>query len=330
MRTRDIFVNGLGTYLPELVAAPAVVEGGMTGAAVAGDLPSVTMALHATRQALARSALAVCDFRLLLQVEIYHSGPDGWSPPSYLQRYVFGGDLLAAGLRQGCNGVFGAMELAAGYLGAVGGSAAAMIVAADNLQSPLLDRWTAITGYCMGDGATALVLSRAPGFARLKSVTSSTVAELEELHRGNEPLHPSSLVAGRRTDFQGRADDFLASGKYSHDVVMRLLKTTREVVFRALDEAAVTVSDVTRMAAFNGPKADLEVYLAALGLPITVTSWEYGRALGHSANDHLLAFDHLLATGGLAPGDHLLMFGVGPGLTLAAAVLEIIERPAWT
>ena len=129
-------VNGLGTYLPELVEAPAVIEGGMTGAAVAGDLPSVTMALHATRQALARSALAVCvDFRLLLQVEIYHSGPDGWSPPSYLQRYVFGGDLLAAGLRQGCNGVFGAMELAAGYLGAVGGSAAAMIVAADNLQS---------------------------------------------------------------------------------------------------------------------------------------------------------------------------------------------------
>ena len=115
----------------------------------------------------------------------------------------------------------------------------------------------------MGDGATALVLSRAPGFARLKSVTSSTVTELEELHRGNEPLHPSSLVAGRRTDFQGRADDFLASGKYSQDVVMRLLKTTREVVFRALDQAAVTVSDVTRMAAFNGPKANLEVHLAA-------------------------------------------------------------------
>lgn len=330
MQISGVYVNAVGTYLPEVRAAPSKDDDTMTGAAVAGDLPAVEMALRASRQALARSGRPADSFGLLFYVEVYHCGPDGWCPQAYLQRHLLSGSALAVGVRQGCNGVFGAMELAAGHLPGLGGERAAMIVAADNLDSPLLDRWTALKGYCMGDGATALVLSTVPGFARLRSVTSTTVPELEELHRGKEPLHPSSLATGRHTDFQERNDFFVNSGNFTNDLILKLIGTGREVVSRALDEAGIGLDQVTRVAPFNAPWSNLEVYLTPLGLTPEMTTWEYGRSVGHSASDHLLAFEHLLTTGELRPGDHLLMFGVGPGVNLAAAVIEIVDAVPWS
>lgn len=329
MKTDGIFINSLGTYLPELVPAEAPEDGGMTGAAVAGDTPAVTMALDATRQALARWGQSTDLLALLLFVEVNHPGPDSWPPHAYLQRHAVGGHVLAAGIRQGCNGLFGALELAAGHLQVLPAGKAAVITTADNVESSLLDRWTALDGYCMGDGATALVLSRTPGFARLCSVTSTTVADLEGLHRGDEPLHPSNVITGQPTDFQRRGDEFILKGGFTTDLAIRMVKTVVDVATRAMDEAGIGTADVTKLVLFNGPWHEIEVYVDSLGLPAERTTWEWGRAIGHSPSDHVLAIDHLLSDGELAPGDHLLICGTGPGLNLAAAVVEILEVPAW-
>jgi 3-oxoacyl-[acyl-carrier-protein] synthase III len=329
MKTDGIFINSLGTYLPELVAAEAPEEGAMTGAAVAGDRPAVTMALDATRQALGRWGQSTDLLALLLFVEVNHPGPDSWPPHAYLQRHAVGGHVLAAGIRQGCNGLFGALELAAGHLQVLPAGKAAVITTADNVESSLLDRWTALDGYCMGDGATALVLSREPGFARLCSVTSTTIAELEELHRGDEPLHPSNVVTGQPTSFQRRGDELILRGGFGLEMAMRMVKTVIEVATRALDEAGIGIADVTKLVLYNGPWNDISVYLDSLGVPAERSTWEWGRGIGHSPNDHVLAIDHLLSQGELAPGDHLLVCGLGPGLSLAAAVIEIQEAPAW-
>jgi 3-oxoacyl-[acyl-carrier-protein] synthase III len=329
MKTDGIFINSLGTYLPELVAAQAPEEGAMTGAAVAGDRPAVTMALDATRQALGRWGQSTDLLALLLFVEVNHPGPDSWPPHAYLQRHAVGGHVLAAGIRQGCNGLFGALELAAGHLQVLPAGKAAVITTADNVESSLLDRWTALDGYCMGDGATALVLSREPGFARLRSVTSTTIAELEELHRGDEPLHPSNVVTGQPTSFQRRGDELILRGGFGLEMGVRMVKTVIEVATRALDEAGIGIADVAKLVLYNGPWNDISVYLDSLGVPAERSTWEWGRGIGHSPNDHVLAIDHLLRQGELAPGDHLLVCGLGPGLNLAAAVIEIQEAPAW-
>jgi 3-oxoacyl-[acyl-carrier-protein] synthase III len=329
MKTDGIFINSLGTYLPELVAAQAPDEGAMTGAAVAGDRPAVIMALDATRQALGRWGQSTDLLALLLFVEVNHPGPDSWPPHAYLQRHAVGGHVLAAGIRQGCNGLFGALELAAGHLQVLPAGKAAVITTADNVESSLLDRWTALDGYCMGDGATALVLSREPGFARLCSVTSTTIAELEELHRGDEPLHPSNVVTGQPTSFQRRGDELILRGGFGLEMGVRMVKTVIEVATRALDEAGIGIADVTKLLLYNGPWNDISVYLDSLGVPVERSTWEWGRGIGHSPNDHVLALDHLLSQGELAPGDHLLVCGLGPGLNLAAAVIEIQEAPAW-
>jgi hypothetical protein len=56
---------------------------------------------------------------------------------------------------------------------------------------------------------------------------------------------------------------------------------------------------------------------------------EFGRRLGHLGTcDPVVALDHLTSTGGVGPGDHVLMLSNGAA-SLACAVVEIVEPPAW-
>lgn len=329
VRTDDIFINAIGSDVPELVATPRPGIDTVSAAAVAGATPAVDLALAAGRTAVERWGGRPADIGLLLYVDVYHTGPDGWCPQSYLQRHLIGGQPLAAGIRQGCNGVFGALELSAAYLRALPESAAALVVAADNFDSPLLDRWTTLEGYCMSDGASAVVLSRRPGFARLRSVTSTSVPELENLHRGDEPLHPAGVLAGRRLSFQERMETALGGAALSPHLAALWIKTLEETVYRALDEAGVAMAGIRRAAFPHGPLAAVEVNLLPLGLTREQSTWDFGRTVGHSANDQVLSLEHLLDRGEVDPGDHVLMVGVGPGVGFAAAVVEIVERPAW-
>ena len=71
--------------------------------------------------------------------------------------------------------------------------------------------------------------------------------------------------------------------------------------------------------------------MATLGLPMSMSTWSFGRTVGHlAASDQVVSLEHLLTSGELGPGDRLLMLGVGPGITLSCAVIEIISSPPWT
>jgi 3-oxoacyl-[acyl-carrier-protein] synthase-3 len=343
MRLNDIYLRGLGVYLPERVSTEtAIAQGlldaeqaaasGLTGAACAGDTPAPEMALWAARQAVERAAVDPAGMDVLLYADNYHSGPDGWFPQFWLQRHLVGGDLLAAQVRQGCNGMFGALELAAGYLTARGGGRA-LTVASDNSTSPLVDRWQCLRpDFIIGDGATAVVLDTEPSFARLKAVSSITVPALEGMHRGDEPLYPPGATTGRFMDFAARIEFFGYENRNEMlHMGLELLKARSEVIDRVLDEAGVDLTAVSRIAYNHGSRSHVEDgVLAMIGLPLERSNWEFGRGLGHlGASDQIASLANMLGTGDLTAGDHLLMLGVAPGVSVAAAVVEILEVPAW-
>jgi 3-oxoacyl-[acyl-carrier-protein] synthase-3/clorobiocin biosynthesis protein CloN2 len=338
-----VYVKGTGVYLPERVPIEhAVAQGrypaddvelhGLAGAAVAGGMSAPEMALQAAQEAVKRCDQRPEDVDLLLYADSWHQGPDGWQPQYYLQRHLLGGDLLAVEVRQGCNGMFGALELGAAYL--TGGTArSALLVAADNFGTPLMDRWRMGPGYIAGDGASAVVLSAEPSFAALLAVRSVAVPEAEEMHRGDEPLFPPGATTGRPLDFGVRNADFkrrsLAGGGTA--ALVRIHQQTLEVVERTLAEAAVDLGDITRVAYMNYSREIVEQRcMAALGLPMSMSTWDFGREIGHlGASDQIVAFDHLLTTGELEPGDHMLMLGVGPGVTLSCAVVRVLRPAPW-
>ncbi|WP_344336181.1 3-oxoacyl-[acyl-carrier-protein] synthase III C-terminal domain-containing protein, partial [Kitasatospora putterlickiae] len=100
---------------------------------------------------------------------------------------------------------------------------------------------------------------------------------------------------------------------------------------RAIEEAGVTAADITRVThVFSGHPRYLEGLLRPLGIDPGRGMLDLGRTLGHlGACDQFLSLTHLLDSGALAPGDHVLLTGNGAGISLAAAVVEVLEHPAW-
>lgn len=342
MRTPDMFISGIGVHLPETVSVDwAVADGlyhrldadlhGWTGVAVAGDLPAPEMALHAAQEAVKRSGVDPTDINLLLYADSWHQGPDGWQPQYYLQRHLVGGEALAVEIKHGCSGMFSSLELASSYLRADPDRKAALLVMADNFGTPLMDRWRPGPGFVVGDAAAALVLTKEPGFAQLLSVCTATVPEAEEMHRAGEPLFPPGATVGRTVDFTARSVAFRTNAlrRGGTQALFKVQQQTMAVAQRCLDEAGIGLAEVTRVAFMNSSREIVEQRgTGALGLPFELSTWDFGRTVGHlGASDQLVSFDHLLDTGQLRPGDHVLMAGMGPGVTLACAVVKVLRIP---
>lgn len=348
MQTPEIFIRGLGAFVPPTVQVREAVAKGLYpqeeaeahdlgGAAVAGPIPAPELALRAAQEAVKRAGESATEVDLLLYAATWHQGPDGWLPHSYLQRHLVGGAPLSIEVRQGCNGLLGALELGASYLLARPEPSTALLVAADNYGTPLFDRWRVGPGFIAGDAGSALVLATRPGFARLLAVGSATVPEAEAIHRGGEPLFPPGVTLGRAMDFTERFRHHVA--KQTGDAASALgtaLQRTQdmlaETMRHVLDEAGIGVPDIARVAFMNYSREVVEQRcMAVVGLPMTRSTWDFGRTIGHcGASDQVLGLEHLVTTGQVGPGDHVLLLGIAPGVVVSAAAIKIVDTPLWT
>jgi 3-oxoacyl-[acyl-carrier-protein] synthase-3 len=343
MRVQEVYIRGIGVFLPDAVEVKwAVAEGlysaedaethGWERVRVAGEIPAPDMALSAARAALKDSGDAPEDVDILFYVGAWHQGPATWPPQYHLQRELIGGRAFATRIDQGCNGMLGALELAAGQLTADPNRRIALLVATDNFGTPLMDRWTSGPGFILGDGASALVLGHEPGFAELLSVCSRALPELDALHRGVEPLFPPGATVGKAVSFRENVSQVTAQMRddgTDPSIFLEIPKVLGEVVDQSLAEAGISRGRVTRVATMNDSREVVEQrIMAPLGLPFELSTWEYGRTIGHAgASDPILSLADLIDTAQVAAGDHVLLIGVGPGLTIYSAVVRIRELP---
>jgi 3-oxoacyl-[acyl-carrier-protein] synthase-3 len=341
MHTPGLYLRSIGVHLPPVVTIETAVAEGrypadeveyfrLGGAAVAGDVPAPELALRAARHAFERSGgLSPRELDLMLYSDVWHQGPEGWEPQYYLQQHLVGGDVLAVEMRHGCCGMFSALQLTAGYLRPDGGTA--LLVGADNHGTPLVDRWRMIEGAVMGDAGCALLVTTEGGFAELRSINVVVLPEAEAVNEGVVPMFPPDATVGRPLDFAARNREFRKRliGGNGADVMLAIQKTLLELVDRTLQEADVTLDEMARVAFPHGRWDDLEHRgVNWFGLTLADTTWDYGAQIGHlGVSDQFVALDHLLATGALAAGDHVLLIGLGAGTTMACAVLRILDIP---
>lgn len=355
MRPPALFLAGLAAYLPPVTTVDEAVargwydresrqQNGWTGAAVAGDLPPAEMALRASRVALARSGLDPAEVAILLYASCNPQGPHLWCPQHYVERQLIGRDIPAIELRQGCTGMLNAIDLAAGYL-AIPGRTAALVTGADNYgfdpavgPDPLF-RWqyahNATTGRAsiFGDAAAAAVLSNRTGFAQVLAIVASSLSNLEEAYRGAEPLFPPSYGEDRPTRLGDRVRDHARlhpePGATGFD---RLRQARTDLAVQVLAEAGVSPDRVTRVLhVHSGTDQYIKDILAPLGIDPGRGMLEFGRGIGHlGASDQLAGLDHLVTSGQVGPGDHVLMISNGTGASLCCAVLAVLDRPDWS
>jgi 3-oxoacyl-[acyl-carrier-protein] synthase III len=336
----DMYVAAVSTYLPEerVAVSDAVAQGicdqetvhiGWRGARVAGEMPAPDMAIRAARQAVRRSGHEPDDFALLLHGCAWHQGPEGWSPQHYVQRHTIGGNAPAIGLRQGCNTAMSAMELAVAYLASAEERLAALICAADNFGSPLYDRWRAHRAVVYGDAGVAMVLSKRGGFARIRAIGSKSLPQFEELSRGVEPLFPPGITVGRPLDFEQRMVGY--DSELLYQAREHVPGLGAEVSKLALGAVGLSLDDVARVVhQATGSEMFLQVLLEPLGLGVERGIVGYGQETGRLGTaDQFAGLTHLVESGQLKPGEHVLMLGGGPGMTVTVAVLEILDMPSW-
>jgi 3-oxoacyl-[acyl-carrier-protein] synthase-3 len=343
VKANDVYINAIGVHLPEVYSAERAVAEGLydeadyianelTGVTVADDTPPFEMAVRAARQAFDRGDINPCDVDLILYASSFHQGPDGWCPASYVQRNAVGGDAPAIDIRHGCNGLFSSLHLAVGHLNAAAEHRAVLFAAGDNCNTPLIDRWRTLSpGMLVGDGASAVVVSKTPGFAKLLCVDSVAIPELEDMHRSGEPLFNPVANAGKPVDFKSRAAHFIRNSPVVNEMRNMLQKAQQTLNDRTLAHAGIEMSDIKWLSHSHTSRSMLEERLLPMfGLPLSRTSWDLVRDVGHvGVSDQVVAFERLLNTGRLVPGDHYLMAGLGPGINITTAVIQIVDSPPW-
>ncbi|KJY41134.1 hypothetical protein VR41_13895 [Streptomyces sp. NRRL B-1568] len=350
MNHNDLYISGIASWYPKPVPVDKAIDAGWydeatarrTGqlsAAIAGDDDSQPeMAVRAGRLALRHAGIPAGDFALLLHATCGFSGLDGWNVASYLQHRILAGNGLSFEVRQQSNGALSAIELAAAYLKAGTDRTAAVITASDRFAEPVWDRWKVYTGLVFGDGASAAVISRTPGFARVVSVVTESRPELEGAQRGALPFtpnpdprdtaaYPVSLIE-RMKSFAAHTD-FPSGGRGLSEVFRRMNAALIDSVTTAAAEAGIRPADADHIIFPNFGRTMLQQeVLDPLGLDIDQTLWRWGREIGHTgATDQFGALDHLVRTGALEPGQRVLMTGIGLGFNWTTVALEILERP---
>ncbi|MEV4921995.1 ketoacyl-ACP synthase III family protein [Streptomyces roseoverticillatus] len=342
MQHEDLYIAGVGSYLPKAVDVDeAIATGrydaeeqlgsGQESVTVAGSEDSQPdMAVRAAREALERSGHRADEVGLLLHAVTGHNGLDGWNAAAYLQRQVLDGSGVAFEIRQLSNGAVGAVELAAAHLAAAPGREAALITAADRFAEPAWDRWRSSWGLVFGDGASAAVFSRSRGFARVRSAVTVTDTELEVLHRGTLPFTPAPTPDQYPIDFRARTLDSSWAMSFE-ETERRLAAGIREAVTRATEEAGIGTGDAEHWVMPNfGRELLHKQCLDPLGVGVERTTWQWGSRVGHlGAADQFAGLAYLTEAGRVAPGDRVAVVGVGGGFNWTCVVLEITGRPAW-
>ncbi|MCU1470890.1 MAG: hypothetical protein JWQ39_2039 [Glaciihabitans sp.] len=334
----DIYVAGVGMYLPQAMPAAEAVERGLVDERTAQrtGMKSVCvstesgpeMAVRAARQALGQAGAGPDDIDLVLHACTYFQGHDLWAPASYVQRESVGNACMSLVVDQLSNGGMAAMELAVAYLEADATRRGALLTTGDRFCLPGMDRWRTDPGTVLGDGGTALVLSRSGGFARVTSMVTVSDPSLEKMGRGVDAFAAAPLQARAPITLDDHRARLISELGMS-ELIDRLLTGQRAALDQALDDANIKANDIDWFVVphLGHPKMAFQ-FFTPLEIDPALSTWPFGSGVGHlGAGDQFAGLAHLVRSGVLAPGQSVVLVSAGGGFAWTVAVLEILTAP---
>lgn len=345
MRWNDVYVDAAAVFTGRREdVRDAVAEGrysaeecradDFASVSVVDDMSQPDMAVAAAQRALGRTRTPHEHFDLVAHVtSAGHQGLDHWIPASYIQARTVGGQGSAIQIQQASNGAIAALDLAAAHLTVRQAPCAALITTSDKYQPPMFDRYRSDKGLPRGDGATALVLTRGSGVARLLATSVVSDSTHEGAYRGTRSWTAEAGGHGWPVDMRQRLKQYLSTGVDVTDLARSLGVGQQTAMDRAMADAGVDVKDIARFVYAHAGRSvvDWDMVERTSGISITQTTWDFGRELGHlGAGDQIAGLSHLLETKAVGPGDKVLLSGVGTGFSFGCAILEIVAQPDWS
>ncbi|MEV7470084.1 ketoacyl-ACP synthase III family protein [Streptomyces kronopolitis] len=342
MKVEDVYIDSLGAFLPEWASAEqAVADGildaeipqsnGLTGTHVGGDIPAMDMAVSAARTALERSKLDIETISSHIHSSVNYQGPVGCYPPGYIMRELGLENVPAQNLQQGCNGMLGALEVAIGQMTGAAEAEAVLLTSAENFTAPGADRWNDGFGqsYFFSDGGMAVLLSADEGFAQVRSLNAGVLHALEKWHRGNGGMLERDEPVPTMPE---RAEQFNETEMPLSEALEKITLFNLDIIHRSLVDADLNASDLAKVIPINMDGRMVEfATMMPLGLPMSRSSFDYGRSVGHVGGaDVFISLEHLVRTGEVTAGDNVLLVSQGPGWICTASVVTILDLPPWS
>jgi 3-oxoacyl-[acyl-carrier-protein] synthase-3 len=287
------------------------------------------MAVRAARQALAEAGRSAEEIGVLCHAWVYHQGYDIWSPAHFVANEVGAVNALPFGIQALSNGGAVALQTVVNYLLADERMTAGLATTADVFVEPGILRWTSMGSVALGDGATAALIGRtgdSPDVYRLRSLTSRTVAELEEMYRINVDPTPAPLWGGGPIRTRSIQHDFL--NKIGIERFQEICDTNvAGVLHEALDDAGLEADDprikVCIIPRVGNRLLDL-VYAPALSTHLKAEVIRLNAQTGHLGSGDALANLHdARSLDQVGPGDIVINLTGGGGFTWTCIVAEV-------
>lgn len=343
MRWHDIYISSVAACLGRMVSTTdAVADGrydagensssGYLGVRVSDEGPAVELAVRAANLAVARSGKSSEDFSLVVHASIAHQGLDDFASASYLQSRTVRGHATALEVRQASNGGMASLVMGAAFLAVHPEPASALLATSDRFVPPAFDRFRTASGLLLGDGGTAMVLSRGSGVARLVSSVLVGDSTYQAMQIGNDQWSEYPGGNGWPVDTQSRVDAFVAQSgpDIFPELVQSISGIENETMERALADAELKAHDISWWVFPNMGGLTDWYALEELGADESRTTWDWGRRAGHlGAGDQFAGLAHLLESGKARAGDLVMLNGAGTGFSFGSAVVEILTEPAW-
>ena len=278
----------------------------------------VSLALEATRKALAKAGLEASDLDCIIYCTCT---PDHFEPGNgvFLQRALGLTDIPAVDVRNQCSGFVYGLSIADAWI-RTGQYKRVLLVGAE-VHSRGLDKTTRgrDTAVLFGDGAGVAILG--PTGDRERGVLST--------HLFADGRHAEKLWV----DGPGLAHDPYVSVEMLEQGLHRAVMEGREVfkfatrimVYSAqqiLSECGKTVEDVDVYIPHQANKRIIDYAAVKLGIPLEKTVVNVDRFGNTSSGSIPLALADAEQDGRLGPGELVLMTGMGAGLTWGSALVE--------
>jgi 3-oxoacyl-[acyl-carrier-protein] synthase III len=327
MQWHDVYVSASAMALGAREdTATAVADGrydqelnlahGYQSVCVAADESVMDLAVQAAREALARSGVEPGDVRLVIHVSCNKQEPDGIAPASYIQGKTVTGLSSAIELCQASNGGIAAVEIASAYLAATPAGSSVLVTTSDKWH----DRYRANAGYLVGDGGTGLVLSRGRGVARLLATVVIGDGRFSDVRGADESNYPS-----RRA--------FLAEQRRRMlPMLLAMSDFQKRSIELALADAGLQSAEISMWVFANIGHFGIvdKEFRKAFGIEDSMTTWDWGRTVGHlGAGDQIAGLTHLLETGAVRTGERIALCGSGAGFSYGCAILQLTSEPEW-
>ncbi|MCX4093116.1 hypothetical protein [Nocardia sp. alder85J] len=271
-----------------------------------------SLALAAAAAALDQAGVSAAELGMLTHSWIFDPSPVDCTIAPRLARLLGARSAIALSMRQMSNGGAIAIQVTAAQMLAEPGIAHSLVLTADVHGSDADWRWNPEAGAALGDGATAVLLTRDIGGLSVHAMVSSSVTEGERWWSERAPGAP--VVAG--------------------PAVFALRKCVRAATRAVLADAGLEPED-PRLAVIMLPRLPAATIEAMfLGLLPPAELLDLSGDTGHLFSGDLAAnLEHLRSERPLAPGEYALLINMGVGHTVTMVVVRgepatVGEEPA--